>query len=79
MAVQLTKETEDRLKQKVASGPYASEDEVVRAGLNLLEESEALRMAIEEGERQLARGQVVTESESRTRIKKLLVGLQRNE
>jgi len=79
MAIQLTKETEDRLREKLTSGPYTSEDEVVRAGLDLLEHSEALRKAVAEGDAQLARGQVVTESESRRRIEKLFADLERHE
>ena len=75
MAIHLSKETEDRLREKVTSGPYTSEDEVIRAGLDLLEDSEALCKAVAEGEAQLARGQVVTESESRTRIKKVFADL----
>ena len=46
---------------------YTSGDEVVCAGLDLLENSEAVRSAVAEGEVQPGRGQVVTESESRTR------------
>ena len=76
MAIQLTKETEDRLSRKVTSGPHTSEGEVVRAGLDLLEHSEALRRAVAESKAQLARGQVVTEPESRTRISKPLADLE---
>jgi len=79
MTIQLSKETEDRLREKMTSGRYTSEDEVVRAGLDLLEDSEALCQAVAEGDAQLARGEVVTESESRTRIKKLFADLRRHE
>ncbi len=71
MAIQLTEETEKRLKAKVTSGAYDSEEDVVQAGLALLDESEALRKAIAEAEEQFARGEVVTESESRARIQSL--------
>ena len=72
MAIDVSKETEQRVKAKVASGGYGSEDDVVQAGLESLEEGEALRKAIAEAEQQIARGQVVSETESRRRTKEVL-------
>lgn len=72
MAIDLTKKTEERLREKVASGAYRSADDVIQAGLERLEESEALRAAIAEAEDQVAHGQVVPESESRRRTRELL-------
>lgn len=72
MPVHLKKETEERVREKVASGTFSSEDEVVRAGLELIEDSEALQKAVAEGEAQIASGQVLTASESRARSQALL-------
>lgn len=72
MSITLSKKTEERLKEKIASGRYESEEDVIQAGLERLDEAEALRAAIAEAEEQLARGQVVTETESRRRTKELL-------
>lgn len=78
MAVDLKSETEMRLRQKVASGDFSSEDDVVRAGLDLLEDSEALQRAVAEGEAQIAAGEIVTASQSRTRSQELLDKFRRN-
>ena len=65
MSVHLKKETEERLREQVASGTFRSEEDVVRAGLELIEDSEALRKAVDEGEAQIAVSQIITASESR--------------
>jgi len=63
--------TEERIVAQVRRGAFASEDDVVAASLDLLEQQqatvdrEALRAAIEEGEIARAGGQFVTAEESR--------------
>ena len=64
MNVSLTPELEKFVAQKVQSGLYQTASEVIRAGLRLLEERDALhqarlddiRQAIQDGNAQLARG-----------------------
>jgi putative addiction module CopG family antidote len=77
MAIQLTKATEHELKAKVHSGPYRSVNDVIREGLALIEERDAFRQAVREGEAQLARGQIVTRSQSRARMRKLAAQLKK--
>jgi putative addiction module CopG family antidote len=72
VSITVSKKTEERLKEKIASGRYESEEDVIQAGLERLDEAEALRTAIAEAEEQIVRGQVVTETESRRRTKELL-------
>ena len=65
MNVSLTPELEKFVAQKVQSGLYQTASEVIRAGLRLLEERDALhqarlddiRQAIQDGNAQLARGE----------------------
>jgi antitoxin ParD1/3/4 len=65
MNVSLTPELERFVEQKVASGLYHTASEVIRDGLRLLEERDALRqarldevrLAIQHGNDQLARGE----------------------
>ena len=75
--IELTEYTEKRLREKVDSGTYSSAEDVVQAGLELLDEGEELAAAIAEAEEQFARGEIVTESESRARTQKLLAELQK--
>ncbi len=78
MAIEVSKKTEQRVKEKVASGHFGSEEDVIQAGLESLDEGEGLRAAIAEAELQISRGQIVTESESRRRTKELLEQLRRD-
>ena len=65
MNVSLTPELEKFVAQKVQSGRYQTASEVIREGLRLLEERDALhqarlddiRQAIQDGNAQLARGE----------------------
>jgi antitoxin ParD1/3/4 len=65
MNVSLTPELERFVEQQVASGLYHTASEVIREGLRLLEERDALRQtrlnairrAIQHGNDQLARGE----------------------
>ncbi len=65
MNVSLTPELEKFVAQKVQSGLYQTASEVIREGLRLLEERDALRQAhlddirqaIQDGNAQLARGE----------------------
>lgn len=67
MNVSLTKELEDLVNSKVATGRYLSASEVVREALRLLEERdrmkeirvEEMRRAIRAGDEQLARGESI--------------------
>lgn len=79
MALHLTKEIEAEITAKVRSGRYPSANAVIREGLALIEAREALRKAVREGEAQLARGEVVTRSQSRRRMKKLAASIQNAE
>lgn len=57
MNVSLTPELEQFVNEKVASGMYYSASEVIREGLRLLKEQEALRqMRLEELRREIAIG-----------------------
>lgn len=71
MPLHVAKETEQELKAKVRSGAYPSVDRVIREGLALIEAREAFRQAVREGDAQLARGETVTQSQSRRRMRKL--------
>ena len=76
MAIHLAKKIEDEINATVRSGGYRSPNEVVREGLALIEAREAFRKAVREGEAQLARGDVVTQSQTRRRMKKLAASFQ---
>jgi antitoxin ParD1/3/4 len=79
MNVSLTPQLESFVSDKVSSGRFQSASEVVRAGLRMLEESEAdrkaslqlMRRQIAEGVDQLDRGQVVDGEEVFREIEKL--------
>ncbi len=62
MTLSLTPETEKRITEQLARGSYQSADELILAGLQLLEERERrltqLRQQIEVGAEQIARGRV---------------------
>lgn len=63
--------TEERIAAQVRRGAFKSEDDVIAASLDLLEQQQgtidraALRAAIEEGEAARARGEFVSAEESR--------------
>jgi antitoxin ParD1/3/4 len=57
MNVSLTRELEEYVTEKVASGMYTSASEVVREGLRLLRERDELRRQIAVGLEQLDSGQ----------------------
>jgi Arc/MetJ-type ribon-helix-helix transcriptional regulator len=63
--------TEERIAAQVRRGAFESEDDVIAASLDLLEQQQgtidrvALRAAIEEGEAARARGEFVSAEESR--------------
>lgn len=63
--------TEERIAAQVRRGAFESEDDVIAASLDLLEQqqgtidSAALRAAIEEGDAARARGEFVSAEESR--------------
>jgi len=76
MAIHLAKEIEDEINAAVRSGGYRSPNEVIREGLALIAAREALRKAVREGEAQLARGEVVTRSQSRRRMRRLAASFQ---
>jgi putative addiction module CopG family antidote len=62
MMIHLTPESEAVIRQKVASGRYASVDEALDAAIQLLDAHDRLtrlRAAIAEGDAQLARGEGV--------------------
>jgi Arc/MetJ-type ribon-helix-helix transcriptional regulator len=71
MPLHVAKETEQELEAKVRSGAYPSVDRLIREGLALIEAREVFRRAVSEGDAQLARGETVTQSESRRRMRKL--------
>ncbi len=71
MAVELRRDTEQRLREEVDSGQFGSVDEVVDEGLRLIKARRAFQRAVEEGERALSRGDKVTPEESRARIAKV--------
>jgi putative addiction module CopG family antidote len=77
MAIHLAKKIEAEINATVRAGGYRSPNEVIREGLALIEAREAFRKAVRQGEAQLARGGVVTRSQSRRRMKKLAAQLQR--
>lgn len=62
MSLSLTPETEQRITDQLSRGSYQSADELILAGLQLLEEREKrltqLRQQIEVGAEQIARGRV---------------------
>lgn len=60
--------TEQRVAEKVRTGAFQSEDDVVREGLELIDAREAFRQAVAEGQAQLDRGEHVTREESRRRM-----------
>lgn len=63
--------TEKRVAEKVRTGAFESEDDVVREGLELIEAREAFRQAVAEGQAELDRGEYVTRDESRRRMAEL--------
>jgi len=80
MKVSLTPELERRIAEKVESGLYASASEVVREGLRLLFETDALqdrqlvqlRADIQAGLDQAERGELLDGAASRARVKAAL-------
>jgi antitoxin ParD1/3/4 len=80
MKVSLTPELERRIAEKVESGLYASASEVVREGLRLLFETDALqdrqlvqlRADIQAGLDQAQRGELLDGAASRARVKAAL-------
>ncbi len=80
MKVSLTPELERRIAEKVESGLYASASEVVREGLRLLFETDALqdrqlaqlRADIQTGLDQADRGELLDGAASRARVKATL-------
>lgn len=62
MSITLPAKLEQRIQEKVSSGAYRSADEVIQAGLSLLDEKErrlaALRADIQVGIDQAERGEV---------------------
>jgi Arc/MetJ-type ribon-helix-helix transcriptional regulator len=71
--------TEERVVRKVRAGTFGSEDDVVRAGLDLLEALERdrsdVQRAVAEAQEQLDRGEFVSADESRRRTSALLDSL----
>jgi antitoxin ParD1/3/4 len=62
MVVHLTPELEDLVREKLGSGRYRSEDDVVAQALRLLDERDrraALEAALDEGEADLREGRFV--------------------
>jgi len=62
MVVHLTPELEDLVREKVETGRYQSEDDVVAQALRLLDERDkraALEAALDEGEADLREGRFV--------------------
>lgn len=70
--LKINKATEQRIADKVRDGAFRSDDEVVSRGLDLIEAQEAFRRAVEEGEAQLDRGEFVTATQSRERIREII-------
>jgi antitoxin ParD1/3/4 len=78
MNISLTPELERLVDEKVKSGRYASASEVIREGLRLLEEKEALRQErlavvqgkIKRGLEQLDQGLGLTGEDARRRIRR---------
>ena len=78
MNISLTPELERLVDEKVKSGRYASASEVIREGLRLLEEKEALRQQrlavvqdkIKRGLEQLDQGLGLTGEDARGRIRR---------
>ena len=63
MVVSLTPELEDLVREKIESGRYTNETDVVADALKLLDERDrraALEAALEEGEADLREGRFVT-------------------
>ena len=77
MNISLTPELERLVVERVKSGRYASASEVIREGLRLLEEQEALkqqrlaevRWKIDRGLEQLDKGQGISGSDARARLR----------
>jgi antitoxin ParD1/3/4 len=76
MNISLTAELEKLVEKRVRSGRYASASEVIREGLRLLEEQEALkqqrlveiRRKIDRALDQLDSGRAITDREARRRL-----------
>ncbi|MEK7188104.1 MAG: type II toxin-antitoxin system ParD family antitoxin [Patescibacteria group bacterium] len=71
MPLNVTKQTEQEIEEKVRSGGYQSADELIQEGLALIEAREAFRRAVAEGQAELDRGEYVTREESRRRMAEL--------
>jgi putative addiction module CopG family antidote len=71
MPLQVTKEIEQEIEDKVRSGAYESADELIREGLALIEAREAFRRAVAEGQAELDRGEYVIREDSRQRMAEL--------
>jgi len=77
MNISLTPELEQMVDDKVKSGRYASASEVIREGLRLLEEHDALKLQrlaevrrkIDRGIEQLDRGEGIPGPEARARLR----------
>ncbi len=77
MVVHLTPELEDLVREKLGSGRYRSEDDVVAQALRLLDERDrraALEAALDEGEADLREGRFV-EVANETELKALFSDL----
>lgn len=59
MAIDVSRELERELKQRVRSGDYSSAEELLRDALRLVDERERLRQAIAEGGEAADRGEFV--------------------
>ena len=76
MSITLPNEMAARIKARVASGEYASESEVIREGLRLVEERETKLAALRETiETSLARGGENTDDDVDRRLEKVAEGL----
>ena len=78
MNISLTDDLEELIRRKVESGRYSSANEVILAGLQLLEQEDkrmepgfvALRTQVQEGIKQAERGELVDGEEAVVRVKK---------
>ena len=78
MNISLTPELEELVQKKVESGRYSSASEVIRAGLRLLEQEDAMRAQVHEGIEQAERGELVDGEEAVARVKKRAASKRRN-
>ena len=78
MNISLTDDLEKLIRRKVESGRYSSANEVILAGLQLLEQEDkrmepgfaALRTQVQEGIKQAERGELVDGEEAVVRVKR---------